>query len=278
MKKYRVGICTILFSLLFGLFQPFHLSAVAYEMPDALAFAEEIVTLVNEVRAEYGLDPVALAPIILEASSIRAQEQQVQYGHIRPDGSSWSTVLNEVGIDSNCYAAENVAAGYETPEEAMNGWIHSDTHRAAILGENYQYIGIGISYLPNDPNYYFYYWQMLLISADPPLEGAWIPGQEQTGTTTFAITTETDTSYTESTAKAVYATLPGDTDLNGKLTLADTVMIQLAIMKQVALNETQMVQADVYQDGCIDQMDALILIQYLTERAFSLPVIPIHSQ
>ncbi len=68
-----------------------------------------------------------------------------------------------------------MAAGYDTPQEVVQAWIDSPTHRKAMLGEPYQYIGIGVYYLPEDTNHYYMYWDMLLISSQEPLEGARYP-------------------------------------------------------------------------------------------------------
>ena len=74
-----------------------------------------------------------------------------------------------------------------------------------MLGEHYQYIGVGVIYVENDPEYYFYYWQMLLISSDTPLNGARYPASYESITTppvtlnTTAATTVTTTTTTTAT-------------------------------------------------------------------------------
>jgi len=41
-------------------------------------------------------------------------------------------------------AAENIAAGYATAADVMNGWMNSQGHRDNILNANFTEIGIGI--------------------------------------------------------------------------------------------------------------------------------------
>lgn len=248
------------------------------EVLDMSGYPEEVAVLVNAFRAENGLEPLQIAPVLLEASSIRAQEQQQAYGHIRPSGEDWFTVVGEMGLDTNCYAAENVAAGYETPEGVVEAWKNSPLHRAAMLGEHYEYIGVGISYLEDDPEYYFYYWELVVISSETPLEGAWIPGKaETTVTTTDTMTdlnsTGTTTSNTMSDGMSL-CTKIGDVNMDKEVGLADVVLLQQIMLGQVTASEVQQVQADCYQDGVIDQKDVLTLMQFLMHIVMQIPVLP----
>ena len=167
-KKEIAFFCglAVLFSILFGGFpQKWQVSAAA----DMTNFAEEATALTNQFRQENGLPALQLAPVLLDLSEQRAEELSQTYGHNRPDGREWFSIIEDSTLDSNCYAAENVAAGYDTPQEVVQAWIDSPTHRKAMLGEPYQYIGIGVYYLPEDTNHYYMYWDMLLISSQEPL-------------------------------------------------------------------------------------------------------------
>lgn len=72
--------------------------------------------------------------------------------HTRPDGSSFSTALQQQGV-SYRGCGENIAWGQRTPEQVMNGWMNSEGHRANILNKNYKNIGVGF-YQENDVNYW----------------------------------------------------------------------------------------------------------------------------
>ena len=39
---------------------------------------------------------------------------------------------------------ENIAAGYSTPEQVVQGFMNSPEHRANILNPNYHDIGVGL--------------------------------------------------------------------------------------------------------------------------------------
>mgnify|MGYP000006403137 CR=1 FL=1 len=72
------------------------------ETIDTAAMAEEAAVLLNTFRQENGLDTLKVAPILSELSGIRAKELMGCYGHTRPDGADWFTVVEESELDSNC--------------------------------------------------------------------------------------------------------------------------------------------------------------------------------
>ena len=57
-------------------------------------------------------------------------------------------------------AGENIAAGYASPEDVMDGWMNSQGHRANILNCAFRDIGVGYVYLANDTGQvnYRHYW------------------------------------------------------------------------------------------------------------------------
>lgn len=134
------------------------------EAVDAQAkeYAEIMVSAVNDARVEYGLSELAIVPVLLDASSVRAQELETQFGHYRPDGSACFTALAEHGVTYNL-AAENVAAGRADALGTFSQWMASEGHRANILGEGYTHIGIGYYYDPDST--YKYHWSMFLIGS-----------------------------------------------------------------------------------------------------------------
>lgn len=61
-------------------------------------------------------------------------------------GPKWSTVTDRVKKNDYHYSliGENIASGQKSPEEVMDGWIKSFTHKTNILGR-YKEIGIGVA-------------------------------------------------------------------------------------------------------------------------------------
>lgn len=123
------------------------------------AYAKEVVTLVNEERAAYGLSPLTLSSDITNAANVRALEIQSSFSHTRPDGRNFYTALTDKKISYKT-AGENIAWGQNTPEEVVTAWMNSTGHRANILNENYTTIGVG--YLQNQSG--TNYWVQLFTS------------------------------------------------------------------------------------------------------------------
>lgn len=106
------------------------------------SYMKQVVSLVNEQRAKYGLAPLTIDSNMEKAALVRAREIQTSFAHTRPDGSSFSTALKDAGV-SYRQSGENIAWGQRTPEEVMNGWMNSSGHRANILNSSYSRIGVG---------------------------------------------------------------------------------------------------------------------------------------
>ena len=103
---------------------------------------QAVLALVNEARAQEGLAPLTLAQNLTQAAQVRAGELPVLFSHTRPDGRSCFTALAEAGVAYRT-AGENIAAGYATPEAVVDGWLHSEGHRANILNEDFTQMGVG---------------------------------------------------------------------------------------------------------------------------------------
>jgi len=90
-----------------------------------------------EVRACFGSSTPALA------AAARAHAQDMVsagfFSHTGSNGSTVGTRLRAAGCDWSG-AAENIAQGQTSPEEAMTTWINSAGHRANLLG-NYTELG-----------------------------------------------------------------------------------------------------------------------------------------
>ena len=108
------------------------------------ALTDEVIRLVNVERAKEGLAPLSAYDSLTAAAQIRAGEIVTSFSHTRPDGSECFTVLDETGAKEGTYAwGENIAAGYSTAAEAVEGWMNSSGHRANILNPDFTHIGVG---------------------------------------------------------------------------------------------------------------------------------------
>jgi len=119
-----------------------------------VSYEQRVVELVNEERAKAGLGALTVSDSLNAVAKLRASELEKKFSHTRPDGRSCFTAYSECGANYG-WKAENIAAGYQTPEEAMAGWMNSSGHRANILSPNYTYIGVGYY---GGGGYYGTYW------------------------------------------------------------------------------------------------------------------------
>jgi uncharacterized protein YkwD len=84
--------------------------------------------------------PLEYSEKLSDLANIRAQEASELFSHKRPDGRLWHSVLadNEV----YCYAGECLAYVY-APEDVVNAWMDSESHKNVIINSDFNYIGIG---------------------------------------------------------------------------------------------------------------------------------------
>ena len=116
------------------------------------AYIAEVFRMTNEERAKVGLPALKQDENLMKAAAQRAVEISEVFEHTRPDGRSCFTILREYNINY-WGAAENIAYGYRTPEQVMNGWMNSSGHKANILNESMTHIGIGF-YEKNGAKYW----------------------------------------------------------------------------------------------------------------------------
>lgn len=151
MKKQLISAMTAVICMVSAI--PCNVSAEEEE--DLSVYAEQVWEIVNEERAKEGLEPLVFSPELNEVADVRAEELKKLYSHTRPDGSDCSTALTERNITFD-WRGENITAfsnmGSDIAGIAMDGWMHSDGHRRNILKEEYNNIGVGVSY--QDGYYY----------------------------------------------------------------------------------------------------------------------------
>ncbi|HEY9699356.1 MAG TPA: CAP domain-containing protein [Trichocoleus sp.] len=125
------------------------------------SLAYQVVQLTNAFRQQHGLPALGINTQLTRAAQTYAKQMALEdvFSHRGADGSSpWDRIRNAGYRYSD--AAENLAAGHQTPESAVRGWIRSPGHRANLLAWQVQEIGIGYFFLAADPGRvkYHTYW------------------------------------------------------------------------------------------------------------------------
>ena len=121
-------------------------------------FEQEVIRLVNEIRAENGLKPLAHDWQLSRVARIKSQDMKDNryFAHNSPVYGAPFQMIRSFGISFRS-AGENIARGYATPQAVVNGWMNSPGHRANILNANYTHIGVGYVAQGN-------YWTQMFIT------------------------------------------------------------------------------------------------------------------
>lgn len=121
-----------------------------------MSYYQEVLRLVNEIRAEVGVAPLTLDTTLCQAASMRALEMDYanKLSHTRPDGSDCFTALDFYGVSYSA-AGENIAMGYSSPTKVVEGWKNSPTHYENMINSNFTKLGVGYS------NMNAHYWAQL---------------------------------------------------------------------------------------------------------------------
>ncbi|MEM9487000.1 MAG: CAP domain-containing protein [Cyanobacteria bacterium P01_F01_bin.116] len=136
---------------------------------DSAIFAQEVLLLTNEFRAQNDLAPLTLNQELTTTAQKHSQAMASEdfFSHIGLNGATpWDRAAEE-GYTASAMA-ENIAAGQLTPEQVVQGWINSPGHRANMLNSSYTELGVGYVELTNDTGQvnYNHYWTQLFGSGD----------------------------------------------------------------------------------------------------------------
>jgi uncharacterized protein YkwD len=115
-------------------------------------FEAQVAHLVNVERAKHNLPPLKLVAALTASARYHATDMAVDnyFNHdsMDPAGSEHVIVCGTFDRITLWYkgwngAAENIAAGYNSPQQVMDAWMTSDGHRVNILNSSYTEFGIG---------------------------------------------------------------------------------------------------------------------------------------
>jgi uncharacterized protein YkwD len=120
--------------------------------------ADQVITLVNGVRARSGLAPLVLSSELTMSARnyASAMAQGGFFGHIGPDGSSLDTRDEAAGYLDWTYLAENLAGGQKTSQQVVDAWLASPSHRRDLLSPFARETGVGFAMAPGSK--YVFYW------------------------------------------------------------------------------------------------------------------------
>ncbi len=112
----------------------------------------ELLSLTNAHRTGMGLATLQLDATLTKASAWKARDmaRRNYFQHddpangAAPARSPWDR-LSACGWTGSGSRAENIAAGYSTPQRTITGWLNSTGHRANIENAAMRYVGFGVA-------------------------------------------------------------------------------------------------------------------------------------
>jgi len=108
------------------------------------AIEREVVALVNQIRASYGLGQLTLNEELSRVARIKAEDMAKKryFSHNSPTYGSPFDMMRRFGISYRT-AGENIAKCYSTAKAVVDAWMNSEGHRANILNPSFSQIGVG---------------------------------------------------------------------------------------------------------------------------------------
>ena len=100
--------------------------------------AQNAFNSINQRRASAGCPALRWDDELAACAMVRSTELPAAFSHTRPNGSDWYTVCPDLMF------GENLAQGYNSPEEAVNAWMNSPEHKNNILTPGFSSGGIGV--------------------------------------------------------------------------------------------------------------------------------------
>lgn len=113
---------------------------------EIVAYEDEVWGIVNDERASNGLPSLSRDPD-LDAIAQGHSDHMRDVGIMAHDGIGDGTMADRYADAGYTYlaAGENVARGQSTPAAVMNAWMNSPGHRANILSDNFNRLGVGLA-------------------------------------------------------------------------------------------------------------------------------------
>lgn len=109
-------------------------------------WGQRVLELTNEERAKQGLSALVWNDELAAIAQAHCDDMVERnfFDHNNPDGDSPFDRMKAAGI-SYKVAAENIAAGQASPEDAIDSWMNSEGHRKNILNPDLKELGVGMA-------------------------------------------------------------------------------------------------------------------------------------
>ena len=117
---------------------------IEQSQPTDSSYAGQVLELVNQYRAQYGLSALTLSSELSNVAQAKAQDMKDNnyFAHESPTYGTPFEMMQSFGVTYRT-AGENIAMGYSSPAAVVEGWMNSEGHRANILNSSFTQMGLG---------------------------------------------------------------------------------------------------------------------------------------
>lgn len=120
---------------------------------------QDLVARINAFRSARGLPVLAVSDTLTAAAKWMSTDMGARnyFAHTSLDGRSPTQRMADAGYPAfGTWTGEDLAAGFTTTTDVLNGWINSPAHYAVLVNPQYHAIGVGRGYAPGST--YGWYW------------------------------------------------------------------------------------------------------------------------
>ncbi|MDT4987245.1 MAG: hypothetical protein QOI74_1339 [Micromonosporaceae bacterium] len=115
---------------------------------------DQVSTLINQQRASHNCGPLTTDTKLRTVARAHSADMVARnyFSHTSPDGVTFAVRIRSTGY--TLAYAENIAWGYRSAADVVDGWMNSPGHRRNILNCAYNRAGLGVAYGSDGSPYY----------------------------------------------------------------------------------------------------------------------------
>jgi uncharacterized protein YkwD len=122
-------------------------------------YESDLVAQINSFRAGKGLSTLRVSDTLTNAAKWMSSDMASRdyFSHTSSDGRSPTQRMADAGYPAySTWTGEDLAAGYASAAQVLQGWINSPAHYAVLTNAAYRSIGVGRAYVAGST--YGSYW------------------------------------------------------------------------------------------------------------------------
>lgn len=125
-------------------------------------FEHSLLILINDKRLDFELPAIITTTVLMDVAEAHSQDMATNnyLAHANLAGLHGGGRLTEAGYEFS-YWGETIAGGSTTPAATLDVWLNSPPHKAVLLDEKFQEIGLGFAF--DSETKHGYYWTVVVV-------------------------------------------------------------------------------------------------------------------